>query len=85
LFTTSHVWFNSSLLLQCLAAKLSANKNYQLSDPRIQAVFAMNPMLSSIFGKRELSEVTLPLTFVGGSEDIITPAILEQIKPFNWL
>jgi predicted dienelactone hydrolase len=68
-----------------LAAELSPNKNYQLSDPRIQAVFAINPISSSIFGERELNKITVPVTFVMGSEDIITPALLEQIQPFTWL
>jgi predicted dienelactone hydrolase len=77
--------FNSSLLLQCLAAELSENKDYRLFDPRIKAIFAMNPIISSIFGEKELSKIDLPLTFVAGTQDIITPALLEQIKPFTWL
>ncbi|MGL5944176.1 MAG: alpha/beta hydrolase [Waterburya sp.] len=77
--------FNFSLLLQCLAAELPTTKNYQLSDQRIQAVFTMNLISSSIFGQRGLSEVTIPITLVAGTEDIITPALLEQIQPFTWL
>ncbi|WP_186376195.1 alpha/beta hydrolase [Hyella patelloides] len=77
--------FNFSLLLQCLAAELSTTKNYQLSDSRIQAIFTLNPINSSIFGQQGLSKITLPITFVAGSSDIIAPALLEQIKPFTWL
>lgn len=77
--------FNISLLLQCRAAQLYTLEKYSLSDPRIQAVFAINPVTSSIFGQNGLSNIELPITFVAGSEDLITPALLEQIKPFTWL
>lgn len=56
----------------------------QLSDERIAAVFAMNPIISSIFGQH-LSKLDLPVVFVAGSNDLIAPALLEQIMPFTWL
>ncbi|MDJ0594157.1 MAG: alpha/beta fold hydrolase [Pleurocapsa sp. MO_226.B13] len=78
-------WFNPSLLFQCLLFDLPLTTNYQLSDRRIAAIFAMNPIVSSIFGRQSLSQLKLPVTFVAGSEDPIAPALPEQIKPFTWL
>jgi predicted dienelactone hydrolase len=78
-------WFNPSQQLQCLASKLSTHKNYQLSDRRIKAVFAINPISSNIFGAAELNKLKLPVAFVAGSSDIIAPPLLEQIEPFSWL
>ena len=77
--------FNPSLVFQCLAAELSTSKNIPLSDSRIKAVFALNPMVSNIFGQSGLSQVSVPVTLVAGSEDFITPALIEQIVPFTWL
>lgn len=76
-------WLNSSLILQCLVLELSPNAEYQLTDERIAAVFAMNP-ISSIFGQN-LSQLEFPVVFVAGSNDLFTPALLEQIAPFTWL
>jgi predicted dienelactone hydrolase len=78
-------WFNPSMEVQCLAAKLSPTKNYQLSDRRITAIFAMNPFSSKIFGEPGLSQLKIPVAFVGGSQDLFTPILSEQIKPFAWL
>ncbi|MBE9045218.1 dienelactone hydrolase family protein [Pleurocapsales cyanobacterium LEGE 10410] len=77
--------FNPSLVFQCLAAELSTSEDIPLSDPRIKAVFALNPMVSSIFGQSGLSQINVPVTLVAGSEDFITPALIEQIIPFTWL
>jgi predicted dienelactone hydrolase len=78
-------WFNPSMVVQCLAAKLSPTKNYQLSDRRITAIFAMNPFSSKIFGKTGLNQLRIPIAFVGGSQDLFTPILSEQIEPFAWL
>ncbi len=78
-------WFNPSVVLQCLASQLSTTKNYQLGDRRIAAIFAMNPMISNVFGEQGLSQLEIPVAFVGGSKDLITPVLLEQIEPFTWL
>lgn len=45
----------------------------------------MNPFSSKIFGARGLSQLRIPVVFVGGSQDLFTPIISEQIKPFAWL
>jgi len=75
---------NVSVLLQCRAADLP-NKTYNFIDPRVKAVIAINPLTSEIFGESELSQIQLPLMFVGGSQDTVTPTVPEQIRPFTWL
>lgn len=75
---------NVSLLLQCLAVNLP-NSKYNLSDARIKAVIAINPVDSSIFGQASLSQIKIPVMIVSGSYDTIAPALPEQIQPFSWL
>jgi predicted dienelactone hydrolase len=75
---------NLSVLLQCRANELKPQK-YALQDPRIRAVFAISPLNSTIFGRRGMSQIRVPVFLMGGSDDIITPAIPEQIYPFTWL
>ncbi|MBW4695971.1 MAG: alpha/beta hydrolase [Lyngbya sp. HA4199-MV5] len=75
---------NLSVILQCRAGDLPS-KQYTLRDPRIKAVFAINPLSSTIFSQQGMSQIQLPVAIVGGSEDIFTPAVPEQIRPFTWL
>jgi predicted dienelactone hydrolase len=75
---------NLSVLLQCRANELKPQA-YRLQDPRIKAIFAINPLGSTLFGKQGLSQIRIPVFFVGGSDDIVTPAVPEQIYPFTWL
>lgn len=56
-----------------------------LSDNRVKAVIAINPIDSSIFGQTGLSQIKIPLMIVSGSYDTIAPALPEQIRPFTWL
>lgn len=76
---------NPSLLLQCAAVDLPAETIPPLHDERIRAVFAFNPIGSSLFGADGLSQIQIPVMMVGGSQDAIAPALLEQICPFTWL
>jgi predicted dienelactone hydrolase len=91
---------NISTLLQCEAVNISGNtsentsenklqniseKFSNLQDSRIKAVVAVNPFSSWIFGERGMGEIKVPLMMVAGSQDIITPAVPEQIRPFTWL
>jgi predicted dienelactone hydrolase len=76
--------FNLSLLLQCEALKLPPS-NYNLQDLRVGAIVAINPLTSAIFGQPELGEIDVPIMFVSGSADTVTPALQEQINPFRWL
>lgn len=75
---------NVSQLLQCLAVRLPRNE-YNLSDSRVKAVIAINPVGSSILGQTGLSEINIPVMIVAGSADTVTPALPEQIQPFTWL
>ncbi len=75
---------NLSVLLQCRANELQF-KPHAIQDPRITAIFAINPLNSTIFGQRGMSQVRVPVLIMGGSDDIITPAVSEQIYPFTWL
>ncbi|MGB6297728.1 MAG: alpha/beta hydrolase [Rivularia sp. (in: cyanobacteria)] len=75
---------NASLLLQCQALGLP-EFNYQLSDPRIKAAIAINPVDSSVYGKEGLSKIKTPVMIVAGTADTAAPAYPEQIIPFTWL
>jgi predicted dienelactone hydrolase len=76
---------NISLLLQCSASGLPPHTVNRLHDPRVQAVVALNPIGSRIFGPQGMSQLQVPVMLIGGSEDAIAPALLEQICPFTWL
>lgn len=75
---------NISLLLQCRAKELPA-RQYALKDPRIAAIFTINPVANTIFGQRGMGNVTVPAFVMGGSDDLVTPVVPEQIYPFTWL
>ncbi len=75
---------NISFLLQCRAADLP-REDYILSDPRVKAVFAINPIDSGVFGEAGLSQIKVPTFIVAGNADTIAPALPEQIQPFTWL
>ncbi|MFM2304864.1 MAG: hypothetical protein RLZZ135_2276 [Cyanobacteriota bacterium] len=75
---------NLSVLLQCRANELKPQP-YRLQDPRIKAIFAISPLSSTIFGKQGIGQIRVPVFLMGGSDDIITPAVPEQIYPFTWL
>ncbi len=75
---------NMSLLLQCRALELKPQK-YNLKDDRIAAIFVLDPVNSSLFGKAGISQIKLPVLWGSGSEDKITPIVLEQANSFTWL
>lgn len=75
---------NLSLLLQCRAAALPPI-NYNLNDPRVKAIMAINPITSSILGQGSVSQIKVPTLIVAGNADTIAPALPEQIQPFTWL
>ncbi|MBE9013136.1 alpha/beta hydrolase [Pseudanabaenaceae cyanobacterium LEGE 13415] len=75
---------NLSLLLQCRAAGLPPI-NYNLSDPRVKAIIAINPIASSVFGQASISQITVPTMIMAGNADTVAPALPEQIEPFTWL
>lgn len=75
---------NASFFLQCLAVNLPPVTE-DLSDPRIKAAIALNPLTSVVFGPEGMSHVQVPTMILGGSADIITSVVEEQIQPFIWL
>ncbi len=75
---------NPSLFLQCRALALP-QKNYNLRDERIRSVLVMDPVNRSIFGRSGLSYINIPILWVAGSEDQLTPVVIEQVYPFTWL
>lgn len=76
--------WNLSLLLQCRARGLERNQ-FNFGDPRIKAAIAINPIVSSILGETNLSQIKIPVMLIAGSADTVAPALLEQIQPFTWL
>jgi len=79
-----NISLNISVILQCQASYLPP-ANYTVKDSRIKAVIAAHPLTSSLFGPEGLGEITIPTMMVGGSHDIITAVVQEQIHPFVWL
>jgi predicted dienelactone hydrolase len=77
-------YLNLSRILQCQALTLP-RKDYDFRDRRFTAVFAANPVNSSIFGPKGLAAVTVPVLLAAGTYDPATPAIFEQVRSFPWL
>jgi predicted dienelactone hydrolase len=73
-----------SLVLQCQVLRLPP-ASYQLSDPRIKAAIAINPLTSSIFGAAGMAQIKVPTLIMAGTADVIAPALAEQIQPFSAL
>ncbi|QDL09868.1 hypothetical protein DP113_19965 [Brasilonema octagenarum UFV-E1] len=76
---------NLSLLLQCLAVSLPQSSTYNLSDSRVKAAIAINPIDSTIMGQDSISQIKIPIMIMAGTADTIAPAFPEQIEPFTWL
>ncbi len=76
-----------SLLLQCQAVALGGpdQNSLEFKDPRVKAVFAINPVADAIFGPDSISQIDVPTFIMAGSADTIAPALPEQILPFTWL
>ncbi len=70
--------------LQCAGAKLP-NSTLRLRDRRVKRVIALNPMISHLFGEEGLTNVTIPTLMFSSSEDVITPTLTNQLKPFAQL
>jgi len=78
------VSLNASYFLQCLAADLPPLTE-NLSDPRIKAAIALNPLTSIVFGPEGMGNIQTPTMILGGSGDIIASVVEEQIQPFIWM
>ncbi|MEL6138939.1 MAG: alpha/beta hydrolase [Cyanobacteria bacterium J06628_6] len=78
------VQLNLSLLLQCLVTDLPQPLP-ALGDERVKAAIAINPLNSTVFGPTGMADISVPLMMIAGSDDTVTPALAEQIRPFTWL
>lgn len=76
-----------SILLQCQAVALGGpnQTSLEFKDPRIKAVFAINPVADAIFGPDGIGKIDVPTFIMAGSADTVAPALPEQILPFTWL
>jgi len=75
---------NLSVLLQCRANALP-RLSYNLQDPRVKAIVAINPVDSAVVGQAGFEQISIPTMMVAGSADTVAPALPEQIQPFAWL
>ncbi len=80
----NQITFNPSLLLQCQVTHLDS-LGYNLTDPRIKAIFIINPIGSVLFGRSGYGNISIPVMMVASAIDTIAPAFPEQIQPFTWL
>ncbi len=76
---------NAALLVQCRGLKLDQRKDYDFRDSRIKAIFVSNPVNAAIFGRKGLSNITIPIFISAGSYDPATPFIFEQGRTFPFL
>lgn len=80
----SFIYLNTSMLMQCRVLQLP-RQVYNFRDPRVKAVFAINPVNHAVFGPKGLAQITIPTMLVGGSEDPATPVVFEQAQSFPLL
>ena len=77
------VLLDLSSLAKCTFNELDRSV-VKLRDPRIKAAIAINPM-GKIFGEAGISSIETPTMIVSGTNDLIMPPVVEQIRPFSWL
>lgn len=75
---------NLSIVLQCRVLDVLA-ADRSLSDSRVKATIALNPIASTIFGEMGLSQLQTPVLMLSGESDTVAPALPEQIRPFTWI
>ncbi len=81
---TEVISFNVSQILQCRFSSVNP-LNINLSDRRVKAVLGLNPVGGSLLlGREGLQNVKIPLAIFSSGNDLLTPAIPEQILPFVW-
>ncbi|MDJ0737869.1 MAG: alpha/beta hydrolase [Nostocaceae cyanobacterium] len=82
---------NISLLLQCRALSWEKSSperqilSQGLQDSRIQLVIALNPVSSSILGRKGISQIQIPVVMGSAGYDPATPVVTEQARTFSWL
>ena len=82
---------NLSLLIQCRVLELSTSPQViqqltdgSLTDERVGFVFALSPM-SNLFGEQGIRKIQIPVAIAGGTYDVATPIIQEQLLAFQSL
>lgn len=76
--------FNVSKILQCRFSSLDVN-NINLSDRRVKALLALNPLGgSTLLGKEGIQNIKIPVAIFASGDDLFTPAVPEQFFPFVW-
>lgn len=70
--------------LQCAGTGLSGSK-LSLKDDRVVGVIALNPVAGQIFGKTGLTQIKLPTLMLMSTDDSLTPALTQQLRPFSQL
>lgn len=74
--------FSLGEVTQCVAAQLPEDQ-YDLRETRIKSAIALSPTTSLLFGENGLSKLAVPTLMLFGSADKTTPAISEQVIPFQ--
>ncbi|MGD1942754.1 MAG: alpha/beta hydrolase family protein, partial [Leptolyngbyaceae cyanobacterium] len=72
-----------SMLLQCRFLELPAAASLAVQDDRVQAVMAINPLTSHLFGSEGMAALSVPTLLVAATDDYFVPALPEQIEPFE--
>ena len=76
---------NLSMLIQCRFSEIPSNASLEVHDERVQAVIALNPFTSRVFGETGLGAIDIPVMLVSSLDDYFVPALPEQIEPYRWL
>lgn len=75
---------NLALMFQCRALELP-QQSYPFRDERVKAIFPINPVNSSIFGRESLGRIDIPILWKTSGEDTVAPVAWEQVRSFTWL
>ncbi|MEM8808231.1 MAG: alpha/beta fold hydrolase [Cyanobacteria bacterium P01_G01_bin.38] len=76
---------NLSMLIQCRFAEIPSDASFEVQDERVEAVIALNPFTSKVFGEAGLGAIDVPVMLVSSLDDYFVPALPEQIEPYDWL
>ncbi|MBF2035691.1 MAG: alpha/beta hydrolase [Leptolyngbyaceae cyanobacterium T60_A2020_046] len=76
---------NLSMVMQCDLLAIQGDLPASLRDPRVASAIALNPFMNGVFGPEGLAQAAVPVMVMAGTQDLLTPALIEQIEPFAWL
>lgn len=69
---------------QCSATELPG-RQLNFRDRRVTQIIAINPLVGDMFGTQGLRQVAVPTLMVSGTDDVVTPALANQLQPFTQL